>query len=75
MKLTKAAILALRGTPKASKDRIAAVAKVEPSTVYRWISENNDNLTKAAILPVISEETGLAETEILEKESEVKEPQ
>lgn len=68
MKLSKAAILALKGTDKAAKDRIAKAAGVEPSTVYRWISKNDDSLTKAAILPVISEETGLDQSQILEEE-------
>lgn len=74
MKLSKSAILALKGTGKATKERIAEAAKVDPSTVYRWINDNNDNLTKAALLPIIREETGLIDSEILEsEESEVKE--
>lgn len=69
MKLSKGAILALKGTDQAAKERIAEVAGVAPSTVYRWINQNDDNLTKAAILNIICVETGLAESEILERDT------
>lgn len=67
MKLSKAAILALRGTDKAAKDRIALAAGVQTSTVYRWISDNDDSLTKAGLLDVISKEIGLDQSQILEE--------
>lgn len=68
MKLTKIAILAIKGSKdfvlKASEDQ--GVAK---QTVYRWIAENDDTLTKASILKIIREETGLTDEQILEPES------
>lgn len=74
MKLSKAAILALKGMNNEKKVALAAVLGVHEKTVYRYISDNDDNLTKAASLQFIKEETGLPESEILE-EATVKEQQ
>lgn len=68
MKLSKAAILSLRGMSRDQKDKIASAMNVQPSTVYRWISTNDDSLTKAAALLVIREETGLTDDQLLEEE-------
>jgi hypothetical protein len=68
MKLSKAAILALKGTDQEAKKRIAGKLNVQPSTIYRWIKENHENLTMAAALDVIAEETGLTIGQILEAE-------
>lgn len=68
MKLSKAAILTLRGMSREQKDRIASAVGVQPSTVYRWIQNNDDSLTKAAILQVIRDETGLSDSQLLEEE-------
>ena len=70
MKLSKSAILALKGLDKPAKLRLGKAAGVSLFTIYRWINANHDNLTKAAILPVISAETGLLESEILVAETE-----
>jgi hypothetical protein len=35
-------------------------------TIIRWIDKNNDNLTKAAALKVLRQETGLSDSQILE---------
>jgi transposase len=67
MKLSKIAILALKGS-KGSKKRIADALGVTESTVYRWIAENHDSLTKASSMLVIREITGLSDSEILEVE-------
>lgn len=67
MKLSKAAILALRGTNQEAKKRIAERLGVVSSTVYRWINDNDDNLTKAEALKLISDETGLSEDQLLEE--------
>lgn len=76
MKLSKAAILALRGLGPDEKKNLAKVLDVSDKTLYRYISDNDDNLTKAAALEFIRDKTGLSDDEILEKEpSEVKEPQ
>jgi hypothetical protein len=73
MRLTKVAILALKGLDKKARERIAETANRDISTLNRWIADNDDNLTKAAISGSISKEIGLPVEEILE-ESEVKEP-
>lgn len=71
MKLSKTAILALRGLDGEAKKRIIKAAGVSIYTLYRWLNTNSDNLTKAAVLPVISKETGLAESDLLEKEEQL----
>lgn len=71
MKLSKAAILALRGTGSEVKKALAAVLGVSDKTIYRYINDNDDNLTKAAALEFIRKETGLGDSEILESHSEV----
>lgn len=42
---------------------------VTEQTIIRYIKVNSDDLTKAAALRVIKEETGLPEDEILEMEN------
>lgn len=71
MKLSTVAILALRGTDQAAKKRMAEKLGVVPSTIYRWINANDDNLTKAEALKIIAEETGLAEDQLLESEETI----
>jgi hypothetical protein len=69
MRLSKLAILAVRGAcPGIIKDLAVAIGVSEPS-VYKYIQENNDNLTKAAGIKVISEYTGLSQEDILEVET------
>lgn len=76
MKLTKIAILALRGFDRGIKGQIAqAAGGVTISTVNRWIVENDDNLTKAAVIKIIGKETGLSDSEILEEEKPLVENQ
>ena len=70
MKLSKAAILALRGIKIDSKEELAKVLGVSMKTLYRYLSDNDDTLTKAAALEFIRKETGLADSEILESETE-----
>lgn len=67
MKLTNIAILALRGLGHGVKEKIASGLGVTVSTINRWIVNNDDNLTKAAVIKVIQEETGLTQDEILEE--------
>lgn len=69
MKLTKTAYLALKGLDIEAKGRIAEKAKVTTSTVYRWIADEHDNLTKGAVVNAIAEEIGLKPSEILEQET------
>lgn len=66
MRLTHLAIIAVRG----SKDIIPKLAKaltVSEPTVYKYIQKNTDDLTKAAALVVIRQETGLEDSQILEE--------
>jgi transposase len=67
MKLSKVALLVLKGS-KDLKERIAAMMGVKLVTVYSWVQKNDDNLTKAAVLQMISEETGLQESDLLESD-------
>jgi hypothetical protein len=69
MQLSNIALLALRGSEKAVKQKIADATGASIDAVYRWIRDNDDNLTKAAVLKVIREETGLTDSEILEEET------
>ena len=65
MKLSTAAQLALKGLDRKGKEKLAESLGVSVSTVNRYISENDDNLTKAAALQVIRGITGLPDQEIL----------
>jgi IS30 family transposase len=67
MRLTKVAIMAIYGGEEI-KDRLMEEMDISPATLYRWLNKNDDNLTKAAALKVIREETGLTDEQILEEE-------
>lgn len=69
MRLTNITILALKGSGQSIKEKIAEATKVTPSTVYRWILSNDENLTKASALKVIREELNLTDAQILEDDS------
>jgi hypothetical protein len=68
MKLSRVAILALKGMDMQAKGRIANAAGVKLSSLYRWVKQNHRNLTLDAALEQIMQETGLAKSEVLEKE-------
>lgn len=65
MQLSHIAILAIRGH-KTIKGMLSEELGVSPSSIYKWIQDNDDNLTKAAAMAVIKRETGLTEDQILE---------
>lgn len=71
MRLSKTAVLALRGHTKQRKAQIASKLDMSVNTLYRLINENQDNgdLTKVKALQVISEETGLEQSQILEEDT------
>lgn len=71
MVLSKIAILALRGLSREKKNQLAKHIGISPDSLYRWIANNDDSLTKAVSLKFIREELGLDDTELLE-ESEIK---
>lgn len=66
MKLTHIALLAVRGS-KGIVPKLSEVLGVHEQTVYGYIQRNHENLTKAAALKVIREETGLSDDQILEE--------
>lgn len=70
MKLSKIAILALKGLGQDVKEKIAEATNTSWQTVYEWISENrpNSKLTLAAVVQIITEFTGLTQEQILEEE-------
>lgn len=73
MKLSRIAILAVRGACPGIVKALAAAISVSQPTIYRYINDNDDNLTKAAAVAVIRQETGLTDAEILESETAVAE--
>lgn len=68
MKLTKKALDAINETPIRLK--LALALECGERTIFRYITDNNDDLTKAAALRVIREETGLTDSQILEDVTE-----
>ena len=68
MKLSKVAILAIRGFGSDAKKHLATLLNVSQATLYRYIQDNDDSLTKAAALDFIGKETGLENSEILESQ-------
>jgi hypothetical protein len=72
MKLSRIAILAIRGASPGIVKKLAEAIEASEPSIYKWISENHSNLTKAAALKVVREETGLTDEQILE--DEIKEP-
>jgi hypothetical protein len=72
MKLSRIAILAIRGASPGIVKKLAEAIEASEPSIYKWISENHSNLTKAAALKVVREETGLTDDQILE--DEIKEP-
>jgi plasmid maintenance system antidote protein VapI len=67
MRLSRISILAVKGASPGIIKRLAEAIGVSEPSVYRFINDNDDNLTKAAALKVIREETGLTDQEILEE--------
>jgi hypothetical protein len=65
MKLKKE-VLKTINTPQTRRLLMDAL-KVTEFTIARYIQKNSDNLTKAVVLKVIREVTGLPDNEILEE--------
>lgn len=65
MKLSRIAILAIRGS-KGIVPKLAEALGVSEQTIYRYLNdETDDNLTKAAALTIIRNTTGLSDDQIL----------
>lgn len=70
MQLSRVAKLVIKGAGEAIKTRIAEKLGVEKTTVYRWIKQNDDNLTKASVIRILMDESGLEEDQLLEEDAE-----
>jgi len=68
MRLSRIAILAVRGACPGIVKKLAEAIGVSEPSIYRFINDNDDNLTKAAAIKVIELETGLTRDQILEEE-------
>jgi len=68
MKLSTAGISILRGN-KPLWETTRKALRVSKASMYRYVAENHEVLTKACVIKVIREETGLTDNEILEEES------
>lgn len=66
MKIKKIVLMAIKGNSSTRK-RIKEVLGVSEPTLYRILTENDDDLTKAAVLKVIREDLNLTDAEILEE--------
>ncbi len=66
MKIKNLVLMAIRGNTDL-RQKIKEALDISEPTLYRLLSNNHDDLTKAASLKVIREELGLADSEILEE--------
>jgi deoxyribose-phosphate aldolase len=64
------ALLAIKGSRGTIVPKLSAVLKVSEATVYKYIQENDENLTKASALKIIREEINLTDDQILEEVKE-----
>lgn len=71
MRLTHLALLAIKGSDEGIQ-RLREALDVSRPTIYKYLRENTDELTKAAALMVIREITGLNDEQILEAVPEEK---
>lgn len=69
MKIRKIVLMAIRGN-KDLRRRIKQALDISEPTLYRLMTENDDDLTKAAALKVIREDLNLTDAEILEEINE-----
>lgn len=67
MRLSVTGISILRGN-KAIWEAVRASIGVSRASMYRYIKDNESDLTKAAALQVLRRETGLTDSELLEEE-------
>jgi len=68
MALTETALQLIKANHKL-RSRLAIASGRTEYTIVRWVDNNDDNLTKAALLQVIREETGLTDQEILKEQA------
>lgn len=66
MRLSHTAINTVRGLMPGIIPKLRIALEVDSdSTIYKYVKDNSDNLTKAAALKVIREETGLPDAQLL----------
>lgn len=70
MILTQTAIAAVRKN-SSIRMKLAEALGCTDFTIIRYLANNSDNLTKAAALKIIKQETGLSEKQILVEETQV----
>ena len=66
MRLTAIALQAIQDHSPRIKTRLAIALGCKLKVIDRFLEENSDNLTKAAAMKVIREDTRLSDAEILE---------
>jgi len=66
MKLSEIALQRIKDSKSLPKKLREALGVSQP-TFWRYVNNNSDELTKAAALKVIREETGLTDDQILEE--------
>lgn len=65
MKIKKIVLMAIKGN-KGTRKRIRQALGISEPTMYRLLTENDEDLTKAAALRIIREDLNLTDEEILE---------
>ena len=65
MKLTILALTAIKNNKRA-RARLQLILDKSEYTINKYIADNDENLTKAAALLVIRDETGLSDEQILD---------
>ena len=69
MRLSTAGISIIRGN-RTIWQAVRKALDVSTASMYRYVSLNDSELTKAAALQVLRKETGLGDSELLEEEKE-----
>ena len=70
MRLSNTAILVIRGLGPDEKDKLAEALGISTRTLYRYMEDNDDALTKAAGLKFLKNLTGLTDADLLEEINE-----
>jgi hypothetical protein len=66
LQLTQTALKAIQKRSPGIKSKLALALLCSEGSINRYIRENHDNLTKAAALQVLREETRLSDKQLLE---------
>jgi adenosine/AMP kinase len=66
-RLTQKALNAIRENSPGIKSKLALALNCSEASINRYIRDNDDNLTKIAVLEIIEQDTGLSIVDILER--------